>query len=153
MQCEDYHLCRYVQVIYGFLELRFYIPHNLTVLLWYKSVQNKIDTCAINLSACIICTIIDISETSSELSSKPTRFVPLSKLANQSTFNRAHVIKIKRTCTVTFMKTRNSLIVRCKAKRVNWKKQKTMKMFFKLLVTVSKKNIVVYGLPSIKWTS
>ena len=27
------------------------------------------------------------------------------------------------------------------------------KIFFKLLVTVSKKNIVVYGQPSIKWTS
>ena len=129
MQREDYHLCRYVEVIYGFLELCFYIPQNLSVLLWYKSVQNKIDTCLINLSACIMCTIIDFSETSSELSSKPIRFAPLSKVANQSTFNRAHVIKLKRTCTVAFMKTRNSFIVRCKAKRVNWKKQKTIKYF------------------------
>lgn len=129
MQREDYHLCRYVEVIYGFLELGFYIPQNVAVLLWYKSVQNKIDTCLINLSACIMCTIIDFSETSSELSSKPIRFAPLSKVANQSTFNRAHVIKLKRTCTVAFMKTRNSFIVRCKAKRVNWKKQKTIKYF------------------------
>ena len=37
------------------------------------------------------------------------------------------MIEKTRACTVAFMKTRNSLVVRCREKRVNWeKKQKVV---------------------------
>ena len=36
--------------------------------------------------------------------------------------NGVHVIEITKTCTVAFMKARNSLVVRCREKRANWKK-------------------------------
>ena len=37
--------------------------------------------------------------------------------------NKAHVIKITKPCTVAFMKARNCLVVRCREKRVDWKKK------------------------------
>ena len=49
----------------------------------------------------------------------------LSTLANQSTLNKAHVIELTKACTVTFMKARNSLVVWCGEKRVNWRTKKT----------------------------
>ena len=48
----------------------------------------------------------------------------LQKLANRSALNKGHVIKLTKVCTVTFMKTRNSLTVRCREKQLNWKKNK-----------------------------
>ena len=36
--------------------------------------------------------------------------------------NGVHVIEITKTCTVAFMKARNSLVVRCREKRANWEK-------------------------------
>ena len=47
----------------------------------------------------------------------------LQKLANQSTLNKAHMIEITKACTADFMKARNSLVVRCREKHVNWKKK------------------------------
>ena len=68
-------------------------------------------------------------------SSKPVKFSHLKKLANQSTLNEAHVIEITKACTVVFMKSRNSLVVRFREKCDNWKKQKMLKnMFLKLLL-------------------
>ena len=60
----------------------------------------------------------------------------LQKLANQSTLNKAHMIERTKACTVAFMKARNSLVVPCKEKHVNWKKkQKIVNIcFFKALV-------------------
>ena len=46
------------------------------------------------------------------------------------------MIEITKACTVAFMKTRNSLIVRCREKNVNCKKKKTEdgeNLFFKAL--------------------
>ena len=46
------------------------------------------------------------------------------------------MIEITKACTVAFMKTRNSLIVRCREKHVNCKKKKTEdgeNLFFKAL--------------------
>ena len=44
-------------------------------------------------------------------------------------------IEITKTCAVAFMKARNSLIVRCREKRVNWKKTENGEnIFFKALV-------------------
>ena len=37
--------------------------------------------------------------------------------------NKAHVIEIIKSCTVTFMKVRNSLVFRCGEKPVNWGKK------------------------------
>ena len=53
------------------------------------------------------------------------------KISQSTTLNKAHVIEITKACTVTFMKTRNSLVVRCRKKHVNWeKKQKMVKIYF-----------------------
>ena len=50
---------------------------------------------------------------------------------SQSTLNKARVIEITKTCTVAFMKARNSLVVSCKERRVNWvKKSKMVKNYF-----------------------
>ena len=44
--------------------------------------------------------------------------------------NKGHVIEINAS-TVAFMKARNSLVVRCRVKHVNWKKkQKMVKIYF-----------------------
>ena len=47
------------------------------------------------------------------------------------------MIEITKACTVAFMKTRNSLIVRCREKHVNCKKKKKKEdgenLFFKAL--------------------
>ena len=52
----------------------------------------------------------NISESAMSNSKKPIKFTHLSKLANQSTLNVAHVIEITKTCTVAFIKARNSLV-------------------------------------------
>ena len=52
------------------------------------------------------------------------QFSHLYTLANQSTLNKAHVIEITKARTVAFMKARNSLVVQCREKHVNWKKTK-----------------------------
>ena len=45
-------------------------------------------------------------------SSKPIKFTHLWKLANQSTLNKVHKIEIAKACTIAFMTTRNSLVIR-----------------------------------------
>ena len=44
--------------------------------------------------------------------------------------NRAHAIEITKACTVTFMKARNYLILRCTEKRANQEKRKTGENIF-----------------------
>ena len=36
--------------------------------------------------------------------------------------NEVHVIEITKACTLVFMEARNSLVVPCREKHVNWKK-------------------------------
>ena len=48
----------------------------------------------------------------------------LQKLSNQSKLNKAHVIEITKAYKVAFMKARNSLVVRCREERGNWKKNR-----------------------------
>ena len=49
-------------------------------------------------------------------------------------FNGAYAIEMTNTSTVVFMKARNSLVVRCRKKRVNRKKTKHGEsIFFKAL--------------------
>ena len=55
--------------------------------------------------------------------SQPIKFAHLQKLANQLTLNGAHVIEITKTCTVTFMKGRDYLVLRYREKSVNLKKK------------------------------
>ena len=66
---------------------------------------------------------------------KQTNQIPhLSTLANQSTLNKGHEIEITKACTVAFMKARNSLVVQCREKHVNWKKTEDGEnLFFKAL--------------------
>ena len=46
--------------------------------------------------------------------------------------NKAHVIEITKACKVAFMKTRDSLVVPYREKRVNWEKvQDGENLFFK----------------------
>ena len=62
---------------------------------------------------------------------KQTNQICSSLKINQSTSNKAHMIKIKKTHTTAFMKSKNSLVVRCREK----KKQKAVKIdFFKPLL-------------------
>ena len=73
------------------------------------------------------------------------------------------MIGITKACTIAFMKARNSLVVQCRGKRVNWRKKTEdgETLFFKALANrfwlTSKScawfNKVVLGRPSIKWTS
>ena len=49
---------------------------------------------------------------------------------NQSTLNEAHVIEITKACTVTFMKARNPLVFQWRGGRVNWEKNKKVKIYF-----------------------
>ena len=77
--------------------------------------------------------------------------------------NKAHMIKITKACTVTFMKARKSFVVQCGEKHVNWKKktEDSENLFFKALdntfwltsKSYSWCNKVVHGQPSIKRTS
>ena len=79
---------------------------------------------------------------------------------SQSTLNKAYLIEIAKACTVAFMKARNSLVVRCREERVNWKKDGE-NLFFKASTNrfwltskcCSWFNKVVHDPPSIKWTS
>ena len=51
---------------------------------------------------------------------------------NQSTLNKAYMIETTKACTVAFMKARNSVVVRYRDHRVNWKKTEHGKnLFFK----------------------
>ena len=63
-------------------------------------------------------------------SSKPIKFPHRWKLANQSTLNKAHVIEITKACKVAFMKARDSFVVRHRKERVDWKKNRMMKILF-----------------------
>ena len=99
-----------------------------------------------------------ISESAMWNSSKAIKFPHLWKLADQSTLNKAHVVEITKACKVTFMKVRDSFVVRYREDGVNW----TMRIYFLKLPAnrfwlTSKScswfNKVVYGRPSIKWTS
>ena len=63
-------------------------------------------------------------------SSKPIIFPHIWKLGNQSTLNKAHVIEITKTYIAAFMKARDSLVVRYKEERVNWKKKAGYCKFF-----------------------
>ena len=73
------------------------------------------------------------------------------------------MIEITKACTVAFMKARNSLVVQCREKHVNWRKKTKdgENLFFKALANrfwlTSKSyswfNKVVHGQPSIKRTS
>ena len=76
--------------------------------------------------------------------------------------NKAHVIEITKACTVALMKARNSLVVHCRKKHVNWQKTKDGEnLFFKAIANRfwlrSKSytwfNKVVHGRPSFKLTS
>ena len=71
--------------------------HNLIKLKLYNNWSAK----AVN----------SISECAMWNSKKPIKFAHLSKLANQSTRNKAHVIEITNACIVAFMKARSSLVV------------------------------------------
>ena len=72
--------------------------------------------------------------------------------------NKAHVIEITKACANAFMKTRNSLVVRCRERE---KPEDGENVFFKVLVNrfwlTSKSclwfNKVADDRPSIKWTS
>ena len=66
---------------------------------------------------------------------KQTNQIPhLYTLANQSTLNKAHVIEITNAFTVAFMKARNSLVVHCREKHVNWQETKDGEnLFFKAI--------------------
>ena len=56
------------------------------------------------------------------------------KLTNQSTLNKAYVIETTEARIVAFMKSRNSLVVRCRERK---KKQKMVKIYFlKLLLII-----------------
>ena len=66
----------------------------------------------------------NISENNMSNSSKPIKFAYLQKLANQSMLNDTHVTEMTKTSTVAFMMARNFLVVRCREKRVNWRKDK-----------------------------
>ena len=63
-------------------------------------------------------------------SSKPIKFPHFWKLANQSMLNKAHVIEITKACKVAFMKARDSFVVRHRKERVDWKKNRMMKILF-----------------------
>ena len=67
--------------------------------------------------------------------------------ANQS--NKADVIEITKACIVAFMKAINSLVVQCRDKHVNWKKNR----FWLASKSYSWFNEIVQGRPSIKRTS
>ena len=54
-----------------------------------------------------------------------------SPLSNQSTLNKAHVIKITKACKVVFMKARDSLVVRYRENVSIGKKQVSENLFFK----------------------
>ena len=71
------------------------------------------------------------------------------------------MIKIKKTCTAVFMKTKNSLVVPWREKYANWNKSRgPWKLFFNALLhrfwLISKScswfNKVVHGQTFIKWT-
>ena len=64
-------------------------------------------------------------------SSKLIKFSHLPKLSNQSTLNKAHVIKITKACKVVFMKARDSLVVRYRENVSIGKKQVSENLFFK----------------------
>ena len=57
---------------------------------------------------------------------KVNQFAHLQKLVNQSTLIKAHVVEITKACTVASMKARNSLVLRCKEKYINWKKEQNI---------------------------
>ena len=42
--------------------------------------------------------------------------------------NAALVIKVTKACKVAVMKARNSLVVRCREKHVNWEKKETCQL-------------------------
>ena len=44
--------------------------------------------------------------------------------------NKAHVIEITKACKVALMKARESLIVRNREERVNWKKSRMVEIHF-----------------------
>ena len=48
----------------------------------------------------------------------------LEKLAKQSMLNKAHMIEIKKSCIVAFMKVKKSLVVQCSDEFVNWKENR-----------------------------
>ena len=61
------------------------------------------------------------------------------------------MIEITKACIIAFMKARNSLVVRCREKK---KTEDGENVFFKALAKISLlTSKVVYGWPSIKWTS
>ena len=71
-------------------------------------------------------------------------------------------MEIAKEYKVAFMKARDSFAIRYREKRVNWEKSRIVKTYFSRLPAnrlwlTSKRcswfNKVVYGRPSIKWTS
>ena len=134
-----------------FLLLRF-VLHMLNIIWLNLKLYNNWSAQAVN----------SILESAMWNSSKPVKFAHLWKLANQSTLNKAHVIKItKSSCTVTFRKARNSLVIRCREERVSWRKKTEdgENLFFKASANefwiTSKScswfNKVDHDRPSIKW--
>ena len=122
--------------------------HNLIKLKFYNNWSAQ----AIN----------NISESALWYSSKPIKFSHLWKLANQWTLNKSHVIETTKACTVAFMKAINSLVIRCREERINWrKKQKMVKIYFKASAnrfwltwkSCSWFSKVDNGRSSAKWTS
>ena len=74
---------------------------------------------------------------------------------------KTHVIEITDACKVPFMKARDSFVVLYIEERVNWKKNRMVKIYFlklpaKRFWLTSKScswfNKVVYGRPPMKWT-
>ena len=64
------------------------------------------------------------------------------------------MIEIAKACKVAFMKARDSSVVRYKEERINWQKkdgERASKSFEP--IDCSWINKVVYGQPSVKWTS
>ena len=57
---------------------------------------------------------------------KPIKFALLQKLGNQSMFNGVHMIEMKKTYTVAFMKAQKSLVVGCRETHVNLEKKQWM---------------------------
>ena len=99
--------------------LAFFIAHAEHYLIKLKLYNNLSAQAFNNISECAVWN-----------SSKPIKFPHLWKLANQSTLNKAHVIEITKACKVAFMKARDSFVVRHRKERVDWKKNRMMKILF-----------------------
>ena len=95
--------------------LRFVLPNVIYLNLNYKIIK----------PAKLLYNILESAMSSSRR--------PMNQICPTSKINGSHVIDLRITSTVAFMKPRNSLVIQCTENRVNWKKIEAVKMFFKTL--------------------